>query len=80
MSRLKVTPPIELSPRAHLRDPRARADPPEELGLKSDLNDWLRLGAKGDPAALRSVPEQAHQTSATPWASRSNGCHRTGAA
>jgi DNA primase len=29
--------------------------PPEELGPKGDLNDWLRVGAKGDPAAFRSI-------------------------
>ena len=33
-----------------------------------DLNDWLRVGAKGDPAAFRSVLEQGLATSATPWA------------
>jgi DNA primase len=42
--------------------------PPEELGPKGDLNDWLRIGAKGDPAAIRSMLEQALATSPTPWA------------
>jgi hypothetical protein len=42
--------------------------PPEELGPKGDLNDWLRVGAKGDPAAFRSILERALATSATPWA------------
>jgi hypothetical protein len=42
--------------------------PPEDLGPKGDLNDWLRVGAKGDPAAFRSVLEQALATSPTPWA------------
>ena len=42
--------------------------PPEELGPKGDLNDWLRVGAAGDPAAFRSLLEQALATSPTPWA------------
>jgi hypothetical protein len=42
--------------------------PPDELGAKGDLNDWLRIGAKGDPAAFRSVLERALATSPTPWA------------
>jgi hypothetical protein len=42
--------------------------PPEDLGPKGDLNDWLRIGAKGDPAAFRSLLEQALTTSPTPWA------------
>jgi hypothetical protein len=42
--------------------------PPEDLGPKGDLNDWLRVGAKGDPAAFRSILERALATSATPWA------------
>ena len=42
--------------------------PPEDLGPKGDLSDWLRVGAKGDPAAFRSVLEQGLATSATPWA------------
>jgi hypothetical protein len=42
--------------------------PPEELGPKGDLNDWLRVGAKGDPAAFRSTLERALATSPTPWA------------
>jgi hypothetical protein len=42
--------------------------PPEDLGPKSDLNDWLRMGAKGDPAAFRSLLKQALTTSPTPWA------------
>ena len=33
--------------------------PPEELGPKGDLNDWLRMGAKGDPAVFRSILERA---------------------
>jgi hypothetical protein len=41
--------------------------PPEDLGPKGDLNDWLRVGAKGDPAAFRSVLEWALATSPTPW-------------
>jgi hypothetical protein len=31
--------------------------PPEDLGPKGDLNDWLRLGAKGDPVLFRSILE-----------------------
>jgi hypothetical protein len=42
--------------------------PPEELGPKGDLNDWLRVGAKGDPAVFRSLLERALATSPTPWA------------
>jgi hypothetical protein len=42
--------------------------PPEDLGPKGDLNDWLRVGAKDDPAAFRSLPEQALAASPTPWA------------
>jgi len=42
--------------------------PPEDLGTKGDLNDWLRLGAKGDPAAFRSILERALAASPTPWA------------
>jgi hypothetical protein len=26
--------------------------PPEDLGPKGDLNDWRRVGAKGEPAAF----------------------------
>ena len=33
-----------------------------------DLNDWLRMGAKGDPAVFRSILERALATSPTPWA------------
>jgi hypothetical protein len=33
--------------------------PPEDLGPKGDLNDWLRVGAGGDPAAFRSALERA---------------------
>jgi hypothetical protein len=43
--------------------------PPEDLGPKGDLNDWLRIGAKGDPAAFRSILERALAASPTPWAS-----------
>jgi hypothetical protein len=42
--------------------------PPEDLGPKGDLNDWLRVGAKGDAAAFRSVLEEALAASPTPWA------------
>jgi hypothetical protein len=41
--------------------------PPEELGPKGDLNDWLRVGAKGDPALFRSMPERSLPTSPPPW-------------
>ena len=41
--------------------------PPEDLGPKGDLNDWLRVGAKGDPAAFRSLLERALATCPTPW-------------
>jgi len=42
--------------------------PPQDLGPKGDLNDWLRVGAKGDPAAFRSILERALAMSPTPWA------------
>ena len=42
--------------------------PPEDLGPKGDLNDWLRVGAKGDPAEFRSVLERGLVTSHTPCA------------
>jgi hypothetical protein len=42
--------------------------PPEDLGPKGDLNDWLRVGAKGDPAAFRSVLDRALVASPTSWA------------
>ena len=42
--------------------------PPEDLGPKGDLNDWLRVGAQGDSAAFQSILERALATSATPWA------------
>ena len=42
--------------------------PPEDLGPKGDLNDWLQMGAKGDPAAFRSVLERALAMSPTSWA------------
>jgi hypothetical protein len=41
--------------------------PPEDLGPKGDLNDWLRVGAKGDLAAFRSILERALAVSPTPW-------------
>jgi len=42
--------------------------PPEDLGPKGDLNDWLRVRAKSDPAVFRSILERALATSPTPWA------------
>ena len=47
--------------------------PPEDLGPKGDLNDWLRVGAKGDPAAFLSVLERALAASPTPWALQIQG-------
>ena len=41
--------------------------PTEDLGPKGDLNDWLRVGAEGDPAAFRSILARALATSPTPW-------------
>src|SRR6516162_7796344 len=29
--------------------------PSDDLGPKGDLNDWLRVGAKGDASAFRSL-------------------------
>ena len=42
--------------------------PPEDLGPKGDLNDWLPMGATGDPAVSRSVLGLELATSPTPWA------------
>ena len=42
--------------------------PPEDLGPTGDLDDWLRVGAKGDPAVFRSILQRALVTSSTPWA------------
>src|SRR6516162_11662713 len=42
--------------------------PPEELGPKGDLNDWLRVEANGDPAVFRSALKRALGASPTPWA------------
>ena len=42
--------------------------PLEDLGPNGDLNDWLRVGAKGDPATFRSILERALAASPTPWA------------
>ena len=42
--------------------------PPEDLGPKGDLNDWLRVSGKGDATLFRSILERALQTSPTPWA------------
>jgi hypothetical protein len=42
--------------------------PPEDLGPKGDLNDWLRVVAKGNPTTFRSVLELALAASPTPWA------------
>jgi hypothetical protein len=42
--------------------------PPEDLGPKGDLNDWLRVGGKDDAAAFRSTLERALAASPTPWA------------
>ena len=39
---------------------------PEELGAKGDLNNWLRVEAQGDPAAFRTVLEQALAAIPTP--------------
>ena len=53
---------------ADVRDSRARPHSPGGPGPKGDLNDWLRMGAKGDPAAFRLLLEQAVAVSPTPWA------------
>jgi hypothetical protein len=54
---------------AYVRKPRgASLIPPEDLGPKGDLNDWLRVGAKGDAAVFRSALERALVASPTPWA------------
>jgi hypothetical protein len=42
--------------------------PPEDLGPKGDLNDWLQVGAKSDPAVFRNILERALAASPTPWA------------
>ena len=49
--------------------PRGRVlIPTEELGPKGDVNDWLRVGAKGYPAVFRNILERALVASPTPWA------------
>jgi hypothetical protein len=54
---------------AHMFGARGRVlIPPEELGPKGDLNDWLRVEAKGDSATFRSILERALATSLTPLA------------
>ncbi len=42
--------------------------PPEELGAKGDLNDWLRQTAKGDPEAFKRLLGAAMTETLTPWA------------
>ena len=59
--------------RAHVRGPRTRPCPAGGPGPKGDLNDWLRVGARGDPAAFRSVLERALAASPIPWALQIQG-------
>jgi hypothetical protein len=47
--------------------------PPEDLGPKGDLNDWLRMGAKCDPIKFRSILERALAASPTPWSLQIQG-------
>ncbi len=42
--------------------------PPEELGSKGDLNDWLCSTAKGGPEVFRKLLDAAMKESLTPWA------------
>ncbi len=42
--------------------------PPEDLGAKGDLNDWLCSTAKGDPEVFRKLIGAAMEESLTPWA------------
>ncbi len=42
--------------------------PPDDLGVKGDLNDWLCSTAKGDPEAFKRVLGAAMKESLTPWA------------
>jgi hypothetical protein len=42
--------------------------PPEDLGAKGDLNDWLCSTGKGDPEAFRRLIGGAMEESVTPWA------------
>ncbi len=42
--------------------------PPEELGPKGDLNDWLCHVAKGDPEVFKRLLAAAMEENATPWA------------
>jgi len=41
--------------------------PPEELGPKGDLNDWLRIIAKGDPEVFKRLLAAAMEEDVTPW-------------
>jgi hypothetical protein len=51
--------------------------PSDDLGPKGDLNDWLRVGAKGDASAFRSLLEEGSRRARPLGASRSKGWHRT---
>jgi DNA primase len=42
--------------------------PPEELGPKGDLNDWLRTIAKSDPEVFKKLLAAAMEENVTPWA------------
>jgi hypothetical protein len=42
--------------------------PPEELGLKGDLNDWFCTTARGDPEAFKRLIVRAMEEDMTPWA------------
>ncbi len=42
--------------------------PPEDLGPKGDLNDWLCAVAKRDPAAFKRLLGAAMEETLTPWA------------
>ena len=42
--------------------------PPQDLGPKGDLNDWLCTIAKGDPEAFKGLLGAAMKESLTPWA------------
>jgi len=42
--------------------------PPEDLGPKGDLNDWLCRTAKGNPEAFKRLIVESMEESTTPWA------------
>ena len=51
--------------------------PPEDLGTKGDLNDWLRLGARAIPPRSGRCSNGRSRRARRLGRFRSSGCHRT---